>query len=101
MNKKIDKILNTVNNIKQVDTEPYFYSRLLTKLESVNRKEVFYLKYERPFLITMIVFLLGLNFFFITKNNESTSINTYSMDIEEIYFDSNKSDIINFISNEE
>ena len=36
-----------------------------------------------------------------TRINESTPINTYSMDIEEIYFDSNKSDIINFTSNEE
>jgi len=101
MNKKIEKILNSVKNINQLNTKPYFYSRLLTKLEEVNRKEVFYLKYERPFLITMVVFLLGLNFFFITRNNESTSINSYTMDIEEIYFDSNKSDIINFTSNEE
>lgn len=101
MNKEIEKILNSSKNIHQVNTKPYFYSRLISKLEKVNRNEVFYLKYERPFLITMVVFLLGLNFFFITRNNESSSINTYTMDIEEIYFDSNKSDIINFISNEE
>ena len=36
-----------------------------------------------------------------TRINESTPINTYSMDIEDIYFDSKKSDIINFTSNEE
>ncbi|MFL3001607.1 MAG: hypothetical protein ACJZ0Y_05525 [Cytophagales bacterium] len=101
MNKEIEKILNSSKNIHQVNTKPYFYSRLISKLEKVNRNEVFYLKYERPFLITMVVFLLGLNFFFITRNNESASINTYTMDIEEIYFDSNKSDIINFTSNEE
>ena len=101
MNKEIEKILNSSKNIHQVNTKPYFYSRLISKLEKVNRNEVFYLKYERPFLITMVVFLLGINFFFITRNNESSSINTYTMDIEEIYFDSNKSDIINFTSNEE
>ena len=101
MNKKVDKILNSIKNINQVETRPYFYSRLLTKLKEENRNEVFYLKYERPFLLTMIIFLLGLNFFFMTRINESTPINTYSMDIEEIYFDSNKSDIINFTSNEE
>tara|TARA_B110000014_G_C19868245_1_gene449583 strand:- start:253 stop:558 length:306 start_codon:yes stop_codon:yes gene_type:complete len=101
MNKKLDKILNSIENISQVDTKPYFYSRLLTKFEEVNRNEVFYLKYERPFLLTMIIFLLGLNFFFLTRINESTPINTFSIDIEDIYFDSKKSDIINFTSNEE
>ena len=101
MNKKLDKILNSIKNISQVDTKPYFYSRLLTKLQEENRNEVFYLKYERPFLLTMIIFLLGLNFFFFTRINESTPINTFSIDIEDIYFDSKKSDIINFTSNEE
>ncbi|MEC7858524.1 MAG: hypothetical protein VX706_03910 [Bacteroidota bacterium] len=101
MNKKIEKIINSVKNINQVPTKPYFYSRLISKLEKVNRSEVFYLKYERPFLITMVIFLLAINFFFITRNNESTSINTYTMDVEEIYFESKKPDIINFTSNEE
>ena len=101
MNKKLDKILNSIKNINQVDTKPYFYSRILTKLQEENRNKVFYLKYERPFLLTMIIFLLGLNFFFMTKINESTSINTFSIDIEDIYFDSKKSDIVNFTSNEE
>ena len=102
MNKKLEKVLNSVTNIKQVETKPYFYSRLISKLEDINRSELFYLKYERPFLITMVILLLAVNFFFIAKNDDSASINSYTItDMEEIYFESKKSDIINFTSNEE
>ena len=100
MNKRIEKILDTVNDIKQVEIKPFFYSRLSSKLKYINNSEKFYLRYERPFLIMLVSFLLVLNIFFITSN-ETEGLNNVSVDINEFYFESNKNDIINFTSNEE
>ena len=63
MNKRIEKILDTVNDIKQVEIKPFFYSRLSSKLKYINNSEKFYLRYERPFLIMLVSFLLVLNIF--------------------------------------
>tara|TARA_B100002051_G_C16592732_1_gene563647 strand:+ start:598 stop:900 length:303 start_codon:yes stop_codon:yes gene_type:complete len=100
MNKRIEKILDTVNDIKQVKIKPFFYTRLSSKLQYINNSEKFYLRYERPFLIMLVSFLLVLNIFFITSN-ETEGLNNLSVDINEFYFESNKNDIINFTSNEE
>ena len=100
MNKRIEKILDTVNDIKQVEIKPFFYSRLSSKLKYINNSEKFYLRYERPFLIMLVSFLLVLNIFFITSN-ETEGLNNVSVDINEFYFESNKNDIINFTSNDE
>tara|TARA_B100000579_G_scaffold275955_2_gene228160 strand:+ start:2983 stop:3285 length:303 start_codon:yes stop_codon:yes gene_type:complete len=100
MNKRIEKILDAVNDIKQVEIKPFFYTRLSSKLEYINNSEKFYLRYERPFLIMLVSFLLVLNIFFITSN-ETEGLNNLSVDINEFYFESNKNDIINFTSNEE
>ena len=100
MNKRIEKILDTVNDIKQVKIKPFFYTRLSSKLQYINNSEKFYLRYERPFLIMLVSFLLVLNIFFITSN-ETEGLNNLSVDINEYYFESNKNDIINFTSNEE
>ncbi len=100
MSDKIDKILNSLNGISQVKSNPYFYSRLKTRIENIERKETFYLKVERPILITLVGILIAINFFFIT-NKESYENNALTVDMEEIFFESEKSDIINFTSNEE
>ena len=100
MNKRIEKILDTVNDIKQVKIKPFFYTRLSSKLQYINNSEKFYLRYERPFLIMLVSFLLVLNIFFISCN-EAEELNNLSVDINEFYFESNKNDIINFTSNEE
>lgn len=100
MNKRIEKILDTVNDIKQVKIKPFFYTRLSSKLQYINNSEKFYLRYERPFLIMLVSFLLVLNIFFITSN-ETEGLNNLSVDVNEFYFESNKNDIINFTSNEE
>ena len=100
MNKRIEKILDTLNDIKQVKIKPFFYTRLSSKLQYINNSEKFYLRYERPFLIMLVSFLLVLNIFFITSN-ETEGLNNLSVDINEFYFESNKNDIINFTSNEE
>ena len=100
MSYKIKIVLDSIKEIKQVKLKPYFYSRLSSKLEKIHEKESFYLKYERPALVFSVVLLLLLNLFFIYNdflNEENNTI--YSL--EEIYFDEQKKDLINFTSNEE
>ena len=99
MSNKIKTILDSIKEIEQVKLKPYFYSRLSSKLHKIYEKESFYLKYERPALVFSVVILLLLNLFFINNDflkEEDPSI--YSL--EEIYFDEQKKDLINFTSNE-
>ena len=44
--------------------------------------------------------MMALNLFFIT-NNDSNTNNSFTADIEELYFESNQNDIINLTSNED
>ena len=100
MSYKIKIVLDSIKEIKQVKLKPYFYSRVSSKLHKIYEKESFYLKYERPALVFSVVLLLLLNLFFINNdflNEENNTI--YSL--EEIYFDEQKKDLINFTSNEE
>ena len=100
MSNKIKTILDSIKEIEQVKLKPYFYSRVSSKLHKIYEKESFYLKYERPALVFSIVLLLLLNLFFINNdflNEENNTI--YSL--EEIYFDEQKKDLINFTSNEQ
>ena len=100
MSNKIKTILDSIKEIEQVKLKPYFYSRVSSKLHKIYEKESFYLKYERPALVFSVVLLLLLNLFFINNdflNEENNTI--YSL--EEIYFDEQKKDLINFTSNEE
>jgi hypothetical protein len=100
MSDKIEKILNSIKGIKPAEVKPYFYTRLSTKLDSIQNNEAFYLKYERPFLIMLVAVMMALNLFFIT-NNDSNTNNSFTADIEELYFESNENDIINLTSNED
>jgi len=97
---KIDQILSSINNIKIVKTKPYFYTRLSTKIESLNYKEKIYIKYERPILITTVIALLIINGLFIF-NNINDPNNAVKYTLEEVYFESDKSDLINLASYEE
>ncbi|MEC7877555.1 MAG: hypothetical protein VX499_01180 [Bacteroidota bacterium] len=99
MSNKIKTILDSIKEIEQVKLKPYFYSRLSSKLEKIYEKESFYLKYERPALVLSVVILLLLNLFFI--NNDFLEEDNTIYSLEEIYFDEQKKDIINFTSNEE
>ena len=101
MKNKIDQILNSINNIKIVKTKPYFYTRLSTKIESLNYKEKIYIKYERPILITTIIALLIINGLFIFNNINNNTNNAVQYTLEEVYFESDKSDLINLASYEE
>jgi len=97
---KIDQILSSISNIKIVKTKPYFYTRLSTKIESLNYKEKIYIKYERPILITTVIALLIINGFFIF-NNINDANNAVKYTLEEVYFESDISDLINLASYEE
>jgi len=101
MKNKIDQILNSINNIKIVKTKPYFYTRLSTKIESLNYKEKIYIKYERPILITTVIALLIINGLFIFNNINNNTNNAVKYTLEEVYFESDKSDLINLVSYEE
>jgi len=101
MKNKIDQILNSINNIKIVKTKPYFYTRLSTKIESLNYKEKIYIKYERPILITTVIALLIINGLFIFNNINNNTNNAVKYTLEEVYFESDKSDLINLASYEE
>ena len=68
MSDKIEKILNSIKGIKPAEVKPYFYTRLSTKLDTIQNNEAFYLKYERPFLIMLVAVMMALNLFFITNN---------------------------------
>jgi len=100
MSDKIEKILNSLKGIKPAEVKPYFYTRLSSKLDSINTKETFYLKYERPFLIMLVAFMMALNLFFVTSNEQKPN-DSFTTEIEELYFESNQSDIINLTSNED
>ena len=100
MSNKIKTILDSIKEIEQVKLKPYFYSRLSSKLHKIYEKESFYLKYERPALVFSVVLLLLLNLFFI--NNDFLKEEDHSIySLEEIYFDEQKKDLINFTSNEQ
>jgi len=99
MSDKIEKVLKSLKGIKPVEVKPYFYTRLSAKLDNAYNKEVFYLKYERPFLIMLVAVMMALNLFFISSEPNTNS--NLTAEIEDFYFESNKSDIINFTSNEE
>ena len=60
MSDKIEKILNSIKGIKPAEVKPYFYTRLSSKLDTVQNNEAFYLKYERPFLIMLVAIMMAL-----------------------------------------
>ena len=85
MSDKVEKILISIKGIKQVEVKPYFYSRLSSKLENIQSNESFYLKYERPFLIMLVAFMMAINLFFISNNDTNNRNNNIY-----IYINKNK-----------
>ena len=98
MNKKIEEIFDSIKNINKANPKPYFYTRLSSKLDDRSKKEIYYLKYERPFLVLSVILLLMVNIFFINSEEEENNI---KITAEEIYFDERDTDIINFSNYEE
>jgi len=101
MKNKIQKVLESIDGIKKANVKPFFYGRFVSKLKNSQNPEIIYNKYEKVFLITLISFVIIVNIFFVFNYNDNSNENILSSDLEEVYFKSNKNDIINFISNEE
>lgn len=100
MKKNISNILNSIKSIKSLKTKPFFYTRLFNKIESLNHQERIYIRYERPALITSVIILVVINFIFVFNNiNKPNDEINYTL--EDVYFESEKSDIINLASYEE
>ena len=99
MKKRINKIIDSLNGIKEVELRPYFYSRLEGKMKSSNEIDLFYNKIEKPvFIITSILIIvltvITLNFNELEEDNSNYTI-------EDLYFEDNESSIINLTSYEE
>ena len=100
MKKNINSILNSLKSIKSLKSKPFFYSRLYSKIESLNYQDRVYIKYERPALIATVIILMVINFIFVFNNiNKSNDDINYTL--EDVYFESEKSDLINLASYEE
>ena len=99
MKKRVNKIIDSLNGIKEVELRPYFYSRLEGKIKSSNEVDLFYNKIEKPvFIITSILIIvltvITLNFNELDEDNSNYTI-------EDLYFEDNESSIINLTSYEE
>jgi len=99
MKKRVNKIIDSLNGIKEVELRPYFYSRLEGKINSSNEIDLFYNKIEKPvFIITSILIIvltvITLNFNELDEDNSNYTI-------EDLYFEDNESSIINLTSYEE
>ena len=99
MKKRINKIIDSLNGIKEVEPRPYFYSRLEGKMKSSNEIDLFYNKIEKPvFIITSILIIvltvITLNFNELEEDNSNYTI-------EDLYIDDNETSIINLRSYEE
>ena len=99
MKKRINKITDSLNGIKEVEPRPYFYSRLEGKIKSSNEIDLFYNKIEKPvFIITSILIIL-LSVVILNFNELDEDNSNYTF--EELYFEDNESSIINLTSYEE
>ena len=89
MKKRINKIIDSLNGIKEVEPRLYFYSRLEGKMKSSNKIDLFYNKIEKPvFIITSILIIvltvITLNFNELEEDNSNYTI-------EDLYFEDNVS----------
>ena len=99
MKNKINKIIDSLNGIKEVKPRPYFYSRLEGKMKSSNEIDLFYNKIEKPvFILTSILIIL---LTVITLNFNELEEDNSNYTIEDLYFEDNESSIINLTSYEE
>lgn len=99
MKKRINKIIDSLNGIKQVEPRPYFYSRLEGKMKSSNQIDMFYNKIEKPVFILTSILIIVLTVITLNFNELEEDNSNYT--IEDLYFEDNESSIINLTSYEE
>lgn len=99
MKNRINKIIDSLNGIKQVEPRPYFYSRLEGKMKSSNQIDMFYNKIEKPVFILTSILIIVLTVITLNFNELEEDNSNYT--IEDLYFEDNESSIINLTSYEE
>ena len=99
MKKRINKIIDSLNGIKEVEPRPYFYSRLEGKMKSSNQIDMFYNKIEKPVFILTSILIIVLTIITLNLNELEEDNSNYT--IEDLYFEDNESSIINLTSYEE
>ena len=99
MKNRINKIIDSLNGIKEVETSPYFYSRLEGKIKSSNEIDLFYNKIEKPVFILTSILIIVLTVITLNFNELEEDNSNYT--IEDLYFEDNESSIINLTSYEE
>ena len=99
MKNKLNKILNSLEGIREAKPKPYLFTRINLKIEKSIQDDILYRKIERPVVILTSIFIIILalyNFDFVTT--EETE-NNFTM--EEIYFEEDRNDLINLTTYEE
>ena len=99
MKNRINKIIDSLNGIKQVEPRPYFYSRLEGKMKSSNQMDMFDNKIEKPVFILTSILIIVLTVITLNFNELEEDNSNYT--IEDLYFEDNESSIINLTSYEE
>ena len=99
MKNRINKIIDSLNGIKEVEPRPYFYSRLEGKMKSSNQIDMFYNKIEKPVFILTSILIIVLTVITLNFNELEEDNSNYT--IEDLYFEDNESSIINLTSYEE
>tara|TARA_B000000532_G_C18499371_1_gene248146 strand:+ start:199 stop:498 length:300 start_codon:yes stop_codon:yes gene_type:complete len=99
MKNRINKIIDSLNGIKQVEPRPYFYSRLEGKMKSSNQIDMFDNKIEKPVFILTSILIIVLTVITLNFNELEEDNSNYT--IEDLYFEDNESSIINLTSYEE
>lgn len=99
MKNKLNKILNSLEGIREAKPKPYLFTRINLKIEKSIEDDILYRKIERPVVILTSIFIIILalyNFDFITTEEIE---NNFTM--EEIYFEEDRNDLINLTTYEE
>ena len=99
MKKRINKIIDSLNEIKEVEPRRYFYSRLEGKMKRSNEIDLFYNKIEKPVFILTSILIIVLTVITLNFNELEEDNSNYT--IEDLYFEDNESSIINLTSYEE
>ena len=99
MKNKLNKILNSLEGIREAKPKPYLFTRINLKIEKSIQDDILYRKIERPVVILTSIFIIILalyNFDFVSTEKVE---NNFTM--EEIYFEEDRNDLINLTTYEE
>ncbi len=99
MKHNLKKILSSLDGIREVEPRAYLFTRIKVKLEQSREEETSYHKIEKPVVILTTILVIILTIYTLNFNGIDEIKDNYSM--EDVYFEEEKNDIINFTSYEE